>query len=454
MRYAEAVRYLDQFQGQGIQPGLRRMRGLLRELRRPYRSYRNVLVAGTNGKGSTAATLASILNEADVRVGFYSSPHLLDLRERWQIGREPISRRALAGAVVELQTAIKRSGIRPTYFEALTVVGAIAFRDAGCELVVWEVGMGGRLDATNVFPPAASVITSISIDHVEFLGRNVRSIAREKAGIIHRDAVALTSNRQPEVLSVLRRRARSVGVPLHVVPREVETGRSHGIEELQFTLRTPRDRYRIVSPLRGDHQIENTALAVRTAEELAALVPSISRPAIERGVRMTRWRGRLETFRAGTKHVIVDGGHNEGAAQRIAEFVTASVSAPRLLVFAIMRDKAVDAVTRLLFPLFDGLILTTTGSDRTADPQALAASSAAAGRDVRVIRNPRRALRSALDGAVQNIVVCGSLYLAGTAIDVLDRQIAAAAPARRSAEPRKSEAVTSRRRRPKVASRV
>src|ERR1044071_9599339 len=166
------------------------MRALLREVGRPERAYRSIIVAGTNGKGSTSATLDSILRESGYRVGLYTSPHLVDLRERWMIDGAPISDELLTHAIAWLQ----RTSVVPTYFEALTLIAFIAFAEARCELAVLEVGMGGRLDATNVVKPIASVITPIGFDHIDYLGNTLRKIAREKAGVIHRGAVVLTTN--------------------------------------------------------------------------------------------------------------------------------------------------------------------------------------------------------------------------------------------------------------------
>src|ERR1041385_8394331 len=183
------------------------MRALLRSLRNPERAYKSIIVAGTNGKGSTSATLASILNAAGHRTGLYTSPHLVDLRERWMIGGAMIDPALLDRSIALLHAASERIGITPTNFEALTLIAFIAFARANCDIAVLEVGMGGRLDATNVVRPIAALITPIGLDHTEFLGNTIRKIAAEKAGVIHRGAIVLTSNSDPVVLGVLQRRA-------------------------------------------------------------------------------------------------------------------------------------------------------------------------------------------------------------------------------------------------------
>jgi len=374
--------WLDSLQGSGIRPGLSRMRALLRELGNPHRSHPSILVAGTNGKGSTSAMLTSILVASGKRTAHYTSPHLVDLRERWTIDGERIEPALLDECIRELQRA---PGITPTYFEALTLIAFLAFAKAGCELAVLEVGMGGRLDATNVVRPIASVITPIGMDHMEYLGNTLGAIAREKAGIIHRGAVVLTSNGDPVVLDVLRRRAAKFGNRFLHVTDEHET------------------------PLAGDFQRRNAGLAVRTARELG-----VDERAIEEGVRKTRWRGRLERIDIAGKTIWIDGGHNEHAIAQTAPFFDANVARPRLLVFGIMSDKDVAPVVGRLFPLFDRVIATEPYPPRSVRAEAFEGAIA--------IPDPADAFRAALAAPEKNIVITGSLYLAGAALAFFDER--------------------------------
>ena len=385
------LEWLDQLQGSGIRPGLGRIRALLRTIGRPERAYPSIIVAGTNGKGSTSATLASILNAAGYRTGLYTSPHLVDIRERWMIGGAMIEPALLERSIELLRAASERIGITPTYFEALTLVAFIAFREAQCELAVLEVGMGGRLDATNVVRPIAAMITPIGFDHTEYLGTTLRKIAAEKAGVIHRGAIVLTSNDDPVVLNVLRKRAEKFGNAFHVV------GDGHA------------------TPLRGAFQERNVGLAVRAARELG-----IAEDAIERGVAATKWRGRLEHATLAGKDLWIDGCHNAHAAEAIAPFIAAHVAPPRLLVFGIMNDKDVKRVAAVLFPLFEAIITTEPYPPRSTAAEKLA--QLAHGIDVIAEPDPRRALARALASSQRSIVVAGSLYLAGAAIEYLDEQ--------------------------------
>lgn len=391
------LHYLDSLINSGIRPGLGRVRALLRHLGHPEKRVPAVIVAGTNGKGSTSATLTSILHASGLRAALYTSPHLVDIRERWLIDGAPIDDALLAEAVERLRHAADRVGITPTYFEALTLVAFIAFALAESEVAVLEVGMGGRLDATNVVRPLAAIITPIGFDHMEFLGNTIVKIAAEKAGVIHRGAIVLTSNDDPRVLAVLRRRAEKFGNRFLVVDGEHDT------------------------PLRGEFQRRNVALAVRAAEELAALFPSITKATIERGVAETRWRGRLERIDVRGHEVWVDGFHNAHALAAVAPFLE-KLPRPRLVVFGIMSDKDVHDVARELFPMFDAAITTEPYPPRSMSAEALADIATALGVRAVAEPDPRAALERALASDERTIVVGGSLYLAGAAIEYLDEQ--------------------------------
>jgi dihydrofolate synthase/folylpolyglutamate synthase len=384
-----ALAWLDSLQGSGIRPGLTQMRTLLRALGQPHRACPTVIVAGTNGKGSTSAMLASILDASGYRTGFYTSPHLVELRERWVIAGAMIEPELLDACIEELQRASIRVNITPTYFEALTLIAFIAFARAQCDIAVLEVGMGGRLDATNVVKPLAAAITPIGIDHTEFLGNTIRKIAAEKAGVIHRGTIALTSNDDPVILDVLRRRAAKFGNRLVEVTDEHDT------------------------PLTGPFQRRNAALAVRAARELMPRLPRITEESIARGVRNTRWRGRLEHLRVRGKDIWIDGGHNAHAVAATAPFFDANVTRPRLLVFGMMSDKDVDAVVARLFPLFDRVFATEPYPPRSVRAETF--------RGAIPIPDPEDAFRAALDAPEPAVVITGSLYLAGAAIAFFDK---------------------------------
>ncbi|MCM2315116.1 MAG: bifunctional folylpolyglutamate synthase/dihydrofolate synthase [Thermoanaerobaculia bacterium] len=416
-----AIRWLDSLQGSGIRPGLDRMRALLRAMDNPHRAFETVVVAGTNGKGSTSATIASILLRAGLRTGLYTSPHLVDLRERWRIDEADVSPDALLAALREMHVGSRVSGIEPTYFEALTLLAFLIFRDAKCDVAVLEVGMGGRLDATNVTRPLVALISAVAMDHQEFLGDTIESIAREKAGVIHHGTSAVTSVRDARALRVIRARAARVGATLAETSADCRASNVR-LEKggLAFRLLTPIGRYELRTPLAGAHQPDNVALAVRGAERLRARFPSITREVIVEGVASTVWRGRLESIELPHGVVWVDGGHNEDAIRAIVPFVEERIPHPRCLVFGIMRDKDWETVASLVFPLFDRIILTKPDRDRGCDPRALARLAGLDRRRVTIRARPAAAVELAVEECWPATLVCGSLYLAGAAIEVLD----------------------------------
>lgn len=382
-----SLTWLDSLQGSGIRPGLGRMRTLLRALGDPHRAAPSIIVAGTNGKGSTSAMLTSILNASGYRTGHYTSPHLVDLRERWTIAGEKIDPALLEECIVALQTL--ESEITPTYFEALTLIAFLAFARAHCDVAVLEVGMGGRLDATNVVKPMAALITPVGMDHTEYLGNTIRKIAAEKAGVIHRGTIVLTSNDDPAVLDVIRKRAEKFGNRFVHVREEHDT------------------------PLVGAFQRRNAGLAVRAARELMTALPRITGKTIAHGVATTRWRGRLEHLQVRGKDIWIDGGHNAHAIAETSRFFEANVPRPRLLVFGMMSDKDVDAVVALLFPLFDRVIVTEPYPPRSVRAESFRGAAA--------IPDPDEAFRAALDSPEPGVVITGSLYLAGAAIAFFDK---------------------------------
>lgn len=394
----DALAYLDALQASGIRPGLGRIRAMLRSLRHPERAYPSIIVAGTNGKGSTSATLASILNESGYRAGHYTSPHLVDIRERWTIGGAMIDPALLERSIELLREAAERVSITPTYFEALTIVAFIAFELAQCDVAVLEVGMGGRLDATNVVRPLAAVITPIGFDHMEYLGTTLRKIASEKAGVIHRGAIVLTSNDDPVILNVLRKRAATFGNPFIEVHDEHDT------------------------PLDGAFQRRNVALAVRAAHELRAQLPQITEESIERGVERTRWRGRLEHARVSGKDIWIDGCHNPHAIDAVIPYINERIPRPRLLVFGIMSDKDFTEATRKLFPLFDSIIATEPFPPRSTPAESLVAIAKQLGIEAVAEPKPFNAFLRATQSRQHAIFIGGSLYLAGAAIEYFDAE--------------------------------
>lgn len=420
----DAVEYLDSLIGSGIRPGLDRMERLLDCDSHPETSVPAVLVAGTNGKGSTAALLSSIAHQAGCRVGLYTSPHLVNLEERWRIAEVPVDVATFVDAVRRLRKCGEKAGLTPTYFEALTLLAFFMFEASGCSLSILEVGMGGRLDATNVVDPLLSVITPIDFDHQEWLGDSIEQIAFEKLGIARANRPLLVAPQDSGAMDEIRFRCSELECELHEVSREVvissfETGLDHSFARIE----TPAGEYDLRTRLVGTHQAQNLATAVRAAEILAGSFDRIGREEIIRGCGEAIWRGRLEIYRLGERLVVVDGAHNPAGSRSAAQFVEEFVPGPRALVFGVLDDKDANSMLEPLFGHFDSVILTTPDSDRGRRAETLveiaerhgATRAVVIGKDTEAIAAGLR-----IDG-VRSIVVCGSLYLAGTAVRLLDQ---------------------------------
>ena len=379
-----------------------------------------VLVAGTNGKGSTAATLSSIALAAGFRTGLYTSPHLESVTERIRLGAEDIAPGELEAALGEVFAAADRAPAVPvTYFEAMTAAAFVAFASRGLDLAVLEVGLGGRLDATNVSPAVLSVVTSISLDHVEDLGPTVAGIAFEKAGVFRAGRPAIVASRLPEALAVFEDAARRVGTTLHRMVDEtrVELGEP-ALSGTRLRLITPERGYDLATPLAGAHQAENAAAAVRAAELLAPDF-RIGPEAVVRGVASVRWPGRLERFRVRGRAVLVDGCHNADGARALAAFIAGAGLAPDL-VFGAMADKDIESMGAVLAPVVRRIRFVPAGSPRAAAPEELLGRFSPERAGAAASPGLADALDELLaDPSGETIIIAGSLYLVGEARSLL-----------------------------------
>jgi len=401
---------------------LDRMRRLLQRLGNPQEGIPIFHIAGTKGKGSVCAFLASVLRCAGYRVGLYTSPHLHTFRERIQIDGEPLSPGAFAGLVSDLWPAVEalaREGERVTVFEALTAMAFLAFRRARCEVAVVEVGLGGRLDATNVARrPLVCAITPISHDHTAVLGTDLADIAREKAGILRPGRPVVCAPQPAPALAVVEETARRLQAPLFRVDRLCRWERGERTLEGQaFRLEVMGETLDLWTPLLGAWQVENCAtalLACWVAEEEGLPIP---RPAWRAGTARARWPGRLEVL-VRRPLVVVDGAHNPASAQRLAEAVREDLPHRRLLlVFGASRDKDVQAMAEALAPLADRVLACRSRHPRAGDPSDLADLFLSLG--VPAIPHPTvaDALRSAMAEAGPDdlVLVTGSLFVVAEA---------------------------------------
>ena len=438
---------------------LAHMRVLLRVLNHPERVFPSVLIAGTNGKGSTAATLASILRASGLKTALYTSPHLARINERIRINGVEMSDDDFAGLHGEVDRVAERLVAggelpwHPSFFEMMTAIAFFHFAQERVEVAVLEVGMGGRLDATNVVEPLVSVITDISLDHQKFLGNTVGEIAREKAGIIRPGGVVVTLPQQPEANDVIGNAILDLGAvgvsAVHYVPpvspgsteylvpstakassaSEHGKGEALGAISARYPLQVMGKQILVESPLVGRHQLRNVALAIAAAEELAKEgFGGITADSVERGIRETRWPGRFHLLPAGRgwPEIVLDVAHNPAGAWALRSALSQRYDdRPLVFVFGAMRDKAISEMTEILFPLALKVISTRPDNPRAASAEEIQQAASRTGAEIETIPDVEMALDRARAVAGPNavIVVTGSIYLVGEVMQILGERV-------------------------------
>jgi dihydrofolate synthase/folylpolyglutamate synthase len=432
--YPEALAYLESLESLGIRPGLDRTRALLSRLGDPQWAFPSVLIGGTNGKGSVTAFLASILRAAGVRRGVYISPHLVRFEERIAVDGDQISEDELASLTSEVAAAIeaerRAGGDLPTYFEATSALAFLHFARRRVPIAVLEVGMGGRYDATNVVQPLACAITSVAMDHEQWLGRTLPEIASQKAGIIKRGVPLVVARQEEPALRVIREEARRLEAPLvetESCQARPSSGRSDHADPPVFSLTTPSGRRydHLAISLRGDHQVDNASVAVLLAETLAAgSFPGIDVGAITLGLKRAEWPARIEIL-PGRPDLLLDGAHNPAGCRTLAAYLRDHQPGRRkALVFAAMKDKPAAAMLEILCPLAEEVIVTSLPVSRGESPGRLYELAAARCRRVTIEPVIATALDRARAVAGEDglMVASGSLYLAGEIKKILARR--------------------------------
>ena len=418
------------------------VRDMLEALGHPERRFAGVLIAGTNGKGSTAATLASILRVAGYRTGLYSSPHLIRINERIRVNGEAISDPefgAIHDRVEQTAQQLVRAGKlpwHPSFFEMLTVMAFEYFASVGVEIAVLEVGMGGRLDATNVVEPVVSVIADISLDHQKYLGNTITEIAREKAGIIRRHGVVVTLPQHPQANDVighaiLDHDARAVSAVPYVPPvspgaAAFHAGNGAAPARSRYRLAVMGEEIEVDSPLAGRHQLRNIALAIATAEELAQFGFKVTPKQIEQGIRETQWAGRFQVLppSAAThqREMVLDVAHNPAGAWALRSALSENFPGREIvLVFAAMRDKAIQEMAEILFPIAEQVVLTQVNNPRSATTAELLQAGSRTGATMHAEDRVGEALLRAgeLSKPEDLIVITGSIFLVGEAMSAM-----------------------------------
>lgn len=427
MDFSAAVDYLYGLGNEmlAMKLGLESIRRLARALDDPQLEFPAVHIAGTNGKGSTAAIVAAIAESAGLRAGLYTSPHLVDITERIRIGSQQISRDDFARLATRVRSAGEELVARgdliapPTFFEQVTAIGYLYFAEQRVDLAVLEVGLGGRLDATNICAPVVTAITPVGSDHEQYLGETIAEIAGEKAGIIKNGVPVISAPQLAEAARVIRERAAQVEAPLvtfnEIASLVVEPGDADGLFRLRC--RTREAGYEAQTGLRGRHQAINAVLAILISERLMKEGVAIDRRSVVDGLGRVRWPGRLEMIGIeGGRELLVDGAHNPDGARKLRGFLDEHYAhVPLAMIFGAMSDKALDEMARILFPAAEVIVAAPISNPRAIAPERIAQLAERFGRRAVIAASVREAIEIAARETDRRgmICACGSLYLVG-----------------------------------------
>jgi dihydrofolate synthase/folylpolyglutamate synthase len=423
MSLSSCQKYLEQAQLFGIRLGLENIKTVLESFGLPPRNFPSVHVAGTNGKGSVCAMLDQIFRLHGYKTGLYTSPHLVEVRERIKVNGRMISEEdfcRLLGEIEKREKKLKRAGLIAgslTFFEILTIASLLYFGEKKVEMAVFEVGMGGRFDATNVVRPQVAAITTISYDHQQYLGQTLDRIAFEKAGIIKENIPCVCGVKNRTALRVIKKKCQELQAPfLEVFGQGRKFSWENSSSGFLFTLQSDSGTYRYQPSLPGFHQGENAAVAITVAEVLKKQGWQLAKSKIIEAIATTSWPGRLEIFSA-IPLIILDGCHNPAGAQAVRDYVKGRINQPLILVFAVMKDKDVEKIAQLLFPLASRIILTRPPLERAASPQEIASRVRKYRENYFLEEDVASAIRLALalsEGRIP-ILIAGSLFLVGEA---------------------------------------
>ena len=418
MTYKQTLKYLYGLQIYGVKFGLSKTSNLMKAMGNPHRGQKYIHIAGTNGKGSVATMVESVLIKSGLKVGFYSSPHLVRFTERFRINRKEISKKKVIELTREIRSIINPDH-PPTYFEVTTAMALAYFAREHVDIAIMEVGMGGRLDATNFIKPLVSAITNISLEHQFFLGTTLLEIAGEKAGIIKKGVNTITAATQPKVIRLFRDICVKRGSPFFRVGKDIGYRRaSEG-----FNYYGIKKRIKDIRPtLKGEFQNRNGALAIGILELLGKKGYKFSREIIKAGIEETTWPGRIQVL-SENPLIVVDGAHNPEAAGVLAKTVKNNFSYGRLiLVLGVMADKDINSITGGLTSLADHVICSSPEYFRSARPEDLYKAVSSQGKKTEIIKTLPEAINRAkkIAGKKDMILITGSLFTVGEALTAID----------------------------------
>ncbi len=431
MSYADSIEYLYNLQKYGIKLGLDNIRTLMSLFNNPQKDFLSVHVAGTNGKGSTSAMIASMLQASGLKVGLFTSPHLVSFTERVRINNEKISEQDVVGLTDEIRKAIsKTDDFSPTFFEVVTTIGFLYFKRNNIDIAIIETGMGGRLDATNVIKPEVSVITNISYDHKEFLGNALKEIAGEKAGIIKEGIPVVTSRQDKSAMQVLRKKADEQGSEIFEYGKDFSAVlKEEDINGCVFDYQGEAKINNLWMPLIGRHQMFNAASALKAVEILSKRLPDMSglSPDVMRtGLETVKWPGRLE-FVSYNPPILIDGAHNPDASAVLADSLKRLFLKKynrMILILGVMADKDIEGILSPLLPLASQIICTVPNYSRAESPQRLADRAVSMGyKNIHTAPAVMKAIELAKskikDAKSDLILITGSLYTIGEVKEIL-----------------------------------
>lgn len=419
MKPLPEIEFLLQLTDFGIKLGLDKTRHLLEQFGNPHLKYPSVLIAGTNGKGSVAKTVANVLTRAGYRTGLYTSPHLVYIGERVVFNGKPIDEKELAFKIRHLREIIGSQPyhLYPTFFEALTVIAFSWFADLNADVVICEVGMGGRFDSTNVLPASLQVITKIGLEHTQYLGKTYEEIASEKAGIIKPGGTVVSALQKERAMNVIRNKAKDKKARLYTYVKDFTVRRtSVSVRGQEFNFYAGRERFPALrTPLLGRHQMENMALAVQSVRILAKMGFPVTREALYEGVSTVAWPCRFHVLRE-RPVIVVDGAHNPDGINTLSGTLDDVFPGKRFsFITGILRDKDWRRMLRILLKnnAIDEIVFTRPDNERALEP-AILADFAKGRRNIKitVIHEPSDALRYA-GRTKRDWCICGSLYLCG-----------------------------------------
>jgi len=423
MNYDEAVEWLFSIRRLGAERTLEPVYGLLKPLGDPYKSFKSIHVTGTNGKGSTSAMIASILRAAGYKVGLFTSPHLMEFTERIVVDGEQIPRADVVRLIELLRPIVEElhrepEPVRPLFFDIVTAMAFKYFEEVGVDFAVLEVGMGGRLDATNVVQPLVSVITNVSLEHTEVLGNTVLEIAREKGGIIKPGGVLVTATQDDEVYALFNEICGRLGSRIFRVGKDItfRKGRS-SLEGQSLSIKGLRGSYDLFTPLLGDHQLLNASAAVGAVEALSFSSVDIPAEAIARGLREVRWPGRLEVMQ-NRPLVVLDSAKDAEAMRALKEAVKDFRHGRLIVVVSISSDKNIPLMIGYLTEVADRFIVTTHSvMGRAARPGVIVDEVTRHGKPCEVVAGVDEAVDKAISLAGEDdmVLVTGSVFLVGEA---------------------------------------